>query len=249
MDNHRFELAIELASVRESGGGIGTLAEKTLHAVLKRYFEPDVLNHEVKIGPYVADIVGEDGIIEIQTAGFNKIRDKLAVFLSVARVTLVYPVPCTRWLCWADLDTGDVSKKRKSPRKGSEFDAFFELYKIKSLLTHPNLCVCLVLLDMEEYRFLNGWDKSKKRGSVRMDRIPVGLVNEIYLTCPDDYIKLIPSALPDRFTSRDYSAAAGIRLSEAQTALNVLSYVGVTQKKGKQGRLIEYERVLAENQD
>ncbi len=46
-------------------GGIGTLGEKTLHSVLKNYFEPDESRHEVKIANYVADIAAENSIIEI----------------------------------------------------------------------------------------------------------------------------------------------------------------------------------------
>ena len=33
--------------------GIGTLSEKTLHAVLKMYYEPDEDNHEVAIDGYL----------------------------------------------------------------------------------------------------------------------------------------------------------------------------------------------------
>ena len=48
-------------------GGIGTLGEKSLHAALKLYYEPDSSRHEIPVGQYVADIVNEEGIIEIQT--------------------------------------------------------------------------------------------------------------------------------------------------------------------------------------
>ena len=42
--------------------GIGTKREKTVHAVLKNYFEPFHDSQEQKIGGYIADIVGENGI-------------------------------------------------------------------------------------------------------------------------------------------------------------------------------------------
>ncbi len=67
-----------------------------MHAAVKRYLEPHSGSHEVKIGPYIADIVGEDGIIEIQTGNFDRLRAKLSVFLTVARVTVAYPIPRTR---------------------------------------------------------------------------------------------------------------------------------------------------------
>ncbi|NLZ80724.1 MAG: hypothetical protein GX913_02820, partial [Clostridiales bacterium] len=82
MDHQRFLEAYEkIAFVNRERDGIGTLSEKTLHAVLKHYFEPKIENQEVKIGSYYADIYTEEGIIEIQTKQFNKLRNKLKAFL------------------------------------------------------------------------------------------------------------------------------------------------------------------------
>lgn len=224
--------------------GIGTLSEKTLHAVLKQYFAPNVNDREIKIGRFVADIVGENGIIEIQTQGFDKLRGKLAEFLECARVTVVYPIAEIKWLCWIDRDTGDVTKKRKSPKTGTVYDAFFELYKIKQLLTHPNLSLCFILLETEEYRYLDGWSKDKKKGSSRYERLPINIVDEIILNDNGDYKKMIPEGMPAPFTTKDYAKAAKLSLSSAQTALNVLHYVSAVKRIGKQGNLYLYEQNL-----
>ena len=53
----------------------------TLHAVLKNYYEPFEQNHEIKVGRFVADIVGEQGVIEIQTRNFGNLLEKLDNFL------------------------------------------------------------------------------------------------------------------------------------------------------------------------
>ena len=76
----------------EEKNGIGTLGEKTLHAVLKYYFEPYEDNQEIKLGKYIADIVGENGVIEIQTQNFNSLRNKLENFLEFCDVVIVYPI-------------------------------------------------------------------------------------------------------------------------------------------------------------
>lgn len=229
-----------MESDREKSG-IGTLSEKTLHAVLKRYFAPGAGDREVKIGRYVADIVGENGIIEIQTQGFDKLRDKLTAFLDVARVTVVYPIAAKKWLCWIDGESGEVTKKRRSPKTGTVYDAFPELYKIKQLLGHPNLSICLVLLEIEEYRYLNGWSRDKKKGASRCDRLPVDMTGEIYLKNAVDYVKLIPESLPKPFTTKDFSKAAKINLSSAQIALNILFYKGAVNRTGKRGNAFLYE--------
>ena len=116
MDTERFLQARKEALGRVGGaGGIGTLSEKALHAALKSYYEPDFESREVKVGGFVADIVGENGIIEIQTRGFDRLRRKLDAFLEAARVTVVYPVVPKRGLCWVDPETGEIFEKRKSP--------------------------------------------------------------------------------------------------------------------------------------
>lgn len=242
MDKDRFELVCkQVVHGLRIRTGIGTLGEKTLHAALKRYMEPYDGSHEVKVGSYVADIVGENGIIEIQTRGFEKLRKKLADFLEVTTVTVVYPIAHTKWLIWLDPETGEITNKRKSPKRGTAFEAFFELYKIKPLLCHSNLKITLLLIDMEEYRNLNGWSSDRKRGSSRHERIPLELADEVLIETPADYTKLIPNGLPDKFTSKDYMKTAGLSLSGAQTALNVLSHVGAVRQTGKIGRLNLYE--------
>jgi hypothetical protein len=240
-DQQRFLEACKSVHGGHVRNGIGTLGEKTLHAVLKRYFEPDAGAHEVKIGGYVADIVGESGVIEIQTGSFHKLRKKLASFLEVTAVTVVYPVAAVKWLSWID-GTGVVSNKRKSPKKGTPYAVFFELYKIKQLLTHKNLRLCVVMLSIEEYRRLDGWSRDKKRGSTRYERIPVALTGEIHIESVSDYARLIPDALPREFTVKDFQKASGLSPRSAGLALNVLHHVGAAERVGKRGNAFVYSK-------
>lgn len=234
------QTAERIISGSRSGGGIGTLGEKTLHTVLKYYLEPDSAWHEVKVGPYVVDILGKSGIIEIQTRNFSNMRKKLEYLLADNRVTIVYPAVRQKWLSWIDPNTGEITKKRKSPKTGTPSAIFHELGRIKPLLKNPNLSLRVLLLDMEETRFLNGWSDDKKRGSHRCNRIPTKLAEDIDIRSVADYAKLLPPLLPTPFTSKDYQKAASISLRAAQTAINVLQYVGVVAHVGKQGRLFLY---------
>lgn len=221
--------------------GIGTLSEKTVHAVLKLYIAPDHTYHEQRVHNYVADIVIENSIIEIQTRNFNLLRRKLDVFLPDHEVTIVYPVARTKWLCWVNEETGEVSKPRKSPKTGTPYQIFPELYRIKSYLTHPNLHLQIVLIDIEEYRVLNGWSKDKKKGSTRNDGIPVALNEEFHIHTPTDYKRLIPDTLPSQFTTKDYKKAARLSQGIAATALNILYFMKVVDRVGKKGNFYIYE--------
>lgn len=228
-----------IASTRERYG-IGTLQEKTLHGILKDYYAPDKDMQEIPINGYVADIYTGEEIIEIQTANFNKMRDKLQSFLPEYPVTIVYPIPHIKWLSWMDEETGECSPLRKSPKKGNVYRAFYELYKIKSFLTHPNLRLCFPLLDVEEYRLLNGWSLDKKRGSHRYDRIPVAMVDEICISRTEDYMQLIPYHLEEPFTVNEFAKAVGIRKEEAQNVMHILHYLGLVERKGKKARSYAY---------
>ncbi|MHB1484430.1 MAG: hypothetical protein ACYCYI_07165 [Saccharofermentanales bacterium] len=234
MDKIRFkDSCCRIIDIERKSSGIGTLAEKTLHAVLKRYFENDENNHEIKVSSFVADILCDKGIIEIQTNNFNKLRRKLEEFLKTNPVTIVYPVASTKWLIWIDENTGEMTGKRKSPKTGSRYEIFPELYKIKQYLTNPNLRLCIILLDIEEYRMLNGWSKDRKKGSTRYERIPVDITGEIEIENIGQYAKFIPEGLPEIFTAEDYKKMSKISLRSSQTALNILNHIGTVERVGK----------------
>ena len=213
--------------------GIGTLSEKTLHAVLKLYYEPDEDKHEVAMSGYYADIYNDKGIIEIQTRQLNKLRDKLSVFLQDYHVTVVYPLPFNKWLSWVNPDNGEVQGRRKSPRHFTEYDAFYELYKIKSYLKNPNLSINLVLIDMEEYKLLNGWSYDKKRGSTRYDRVPVGIRRIVKFDRIEDYMQLVPADLKEDFTVKDFAMAAGVSVEASRYTLNILNYLEIVKRTGR----------------
>jgi len=223
--------------------GIGTLSEKTVHAILKTYYEPDEERQEIPIVNYVADIFSQGEIIEIQTRQFDKLRGKLAAFLPLYPVTIVYPIPREKWIIWIDEESGELSRKRKSPTKGNPYLVFPELYKIKSFLKDPNLRLRLAMLDIEEYRLLNGWSRDKKRGSCRYDRIPTEYVQEVEIECAADYMQFVPYEPGNAFTSKDFARETHISVSLAQTTLNILYHMGTVDRVGKKDRMYLYETV------
>jgi hypothetical protein len=110
-------------------------------------------------------------------------------------------------------------------------------------LKHPNLKLKLVMIDIEEYRLLNGWSKDKKKGSVRYDRLPIRIESEMDIDIVEDYLQLVPYDLPDEFTVKDYAKATKITEGRASTAVNILYYVGVIQRVGKKGNAFIYSVV------
>lgn len=212
---------------------IGVCKERTLHAALKSYYEPDRTRQEKPLLGYIADIFNEEGVTEIQTRDFYTMKKKLETFLPEFPVTIVYPAVRQKWLIWINPETGEVTSKRRSPKFGTPYIVFNELYSIRTLLTHTNLRLKIIMVDVEEYRQLNGWSRDKKRGSTRNERIPVGMGDEITINSKYDYIKLIPDKLPSAFYTSDYAKNAEISRSSAQTALNVLNAVDAVERIGR----------------
>ena len=245
MDTLRFEQAKEKIIGKDRQRlQIGTLSEKTVHAVVKHYYEPDEDKQEIPIEGLYADIFTGNEIIEIQTRSFDQVRKKLDRFLPEYPVTVVLPIPDTKWLIWIDEETGELTKPRKSPKKGSEYAAFKELYKIKPYLKKEGLTIVLLFLDMEEYRLLNGWSKDKKKGSSRYDGIPLRITREVRFESPSDYQILIPDSLEGEFTCAEFAKAAKINSRQANLVLNILFYLDVVKRTGKRGRAFVYEKVI-----
>lgn len=243
MSNDVFEqVCDEILKKEREQNGIGTLGEKTVHAVLKKFYEPQIENQEIRIGGYVADIFHDGEITEIQTRNFNALRKKLDVFLEEYHVTIVHPIPHNKWLVWIDEETGEMTKRRRSPRTGSIYQVFPEMYKLKMYLKDPKLHFCFPLIDMEEQRLLNGWSADRKKGSTRHDRIPIDLVDEVYIGGTEEFYKFLPEGLSEKFTVEDYRRVAKVSKKQAQTAITVLSYIGTIERVGTKNRFYLYKR-------
>ena len=203
INEQAFEAAKEkIIGISRERRQIGTLSEKTVHAVIKNYYEPDEDKQEIPIEGMFADIFTGTEIMEIQTRNFDKLREKLNRFLPLFPVTIVLPLPSVKWLIWIDETTGEITEKRKSPKKGSAYDAFKELYRIKPYLKETNLTIRLLFLELEEYRLLDGWSKDKKRGSHRYDRIPQKITDEMIFSCKEDYMQLVPAVFSEKDSVR-----------------------------------------------
>lgn len=236
MDTSKFALACEQVRKQHERYNIGTYQEKTVHAVLKQYFQPDSAFHEQPVAGFVADICFGDEIYEIQTKQFYHLKRKLAAYLNDQyQITIVYPISVQKWLSWIDVETGERTERRKSPRKGHAADVFQELYPIREYLANDRLRICLMLLETEEYRLLDGYGKDKKKRSTRYDHIPLQLEREVWLCSSADYRQLIPETLPDVFTSKEFAAAAHIAVSTARCGLLLLHQLGLVKRIAKQG--------------
>lgn len=243
MDGERFLDACRKEVGREyERNSVGLLSEKTLHAVLKSYFESDRTYHEVKLGAFYADIFRDGEVTEIQTRSLSSLRGKLDAFLPSYPVRVVYPIPYEKRLIWLDKESGEAQPPKRVGRRGSFYDAGREIWYLSNYLLHPNLTIHLLLIDMDEYRLM-GKGQSKHYGAVRYNRIPKALRDELILHDAADYAALFPDALSLPFTAKDFRRAVKGGPRTAPALLSVLFRLGIVRRVGKDGNAYLYEKV------
>lgn len=223
------------------GASIGTLGEKTLHGVLKYYYEPDPERHEVAVGDYVADIVGENGVIEIQTRSLAPIRAKLMGLAELCRVTVVHPVIVSKRITVIDAGTGEAVSSRMSPKHGSVYSEVRSIYPVRELLADGSVALRLPLLTADELRLTGVRTNRRKKqrgraGEYISDLRPTGIAGEIVLSEPSDYAALLPEGLPEVFGSQEFAAAARTDIQSARMTLNLLTATGQVLRSGRDGK-------------
>lgn len=238
-----YRIAADVTEEEQRRAGIGTYKEKRLHIILKRYFEEDPACHEIPVKGFIADILREGVITEIETKGFSGLGPKLAAYLPEYRVQLVHPLAGRKYVSWIDPETGVLSPRHLSPKKEGICDLLFELVRILPYADHPRLEVLGPVLELDEYRRADGWDRTGKRGSHRVERIPTELTDMIELITDDDYRRAIPDSLPDAFTVKEFAKAARTRTETARAAMKVLEKRGVLIPVGRAGRAVTYGRI------
>ena len=234
-----FSDAIDRATIGYEDGGIGTFSEKILHRSLKFYFEPDEAKHEVEHLGAVADILGDNGIIEIQTGSLGKLKPKLDRFLPDTKVTIVHPIIETKQICRINTETGESLPPRKSTKKGRASDALRELYSIRHYIPNDNLTVIIAFVDVIETRMLSGSMKVGRKKTQKLESIPTSLNSTLVHRENKDYFLLLPEDLPNKFSAAEFEKITKMKGINAHGALMLLLQLGVLTRE-KDGRAYIY---------
>ena len=263
IDKKRFEsICLSVAAEGLDAGGIGTMSEKRMHKALKRYICSDEGCHEVRIKPdgsvsydendksgrggYIADIFDNGKIFEVQTGSFYPLRAKIKFYLDNTdfEVTVVHPIIDTKWSVWIDPETGDTTKRRRSPKKEDKYTLLSEIFWLSEHLDSPRLNFRGLFIEVEEYRLLDGWSKDKKRGSNRYERIPLAIIDDLTVSAREIGKSLLPEGLPEEFTATDLGKITKLRGKKLYGALKVLCAARTIEKGEKKGRSFVYRRTL-----
>ena len=137
----------------------------------------------------------------------------------------------------------DFLFKKKSKDAEPALGVTSEMCAAPKAKKHPSQ---LELLEVEEVRLRDGWGRDGKRGSHRYEYIPLALLDEVVLACPEDYAEhFLPQeeALPSPFTAAQYARATGLRGKAAYALLHILTDLGFLSPADKIGRAGAWKRV------
>ena len=222
---------------------IGTKKETSLHRDLKFRYAGSGGETELEVAGYIADCRNAAGdYIEVQTGNFGSLRQKAQKLSELGTLRIVYPVVVTKYLEVTD-SSGKRLYRRKSPLRGSLWNLFDELIYAPDLPLLPRLVIELALVDAAELRVRDGKGSWRRKGTSIRDRRLITLHETICLGKPADYLRFIPFAKNEHFTSAALGEKAGITAGSARKALYVLTKMGLLEKTGKQGRSALYRIV------
>lgn len=227
---------------------IGTLNEKPLHAALKQWYtQPNDLT-EASVDGFTVDIVRGDLLIEIQTCNLSAIRRKLTILVEHHPVRLVYPIAQDKWIV-RQSKNGKGVLGRKSPKRGTIETIFEELVSVPRLLAHPNFSMDVLLIQEEQVRRYDdacnpqgAFGSWRRRGRATHERRLLQVVGRRLFETPNDMLALVPTTLPEPFTTTDLAQAFGHPLWLAQKMAYCLREMGAIVIVGKRGRGILYIR-------
>ncbi|MBQ9131603.1 MAG: hypothetical protein IJX62_03930 [Clostridia bacterium] len=226
--------------------GIGTMQEKRMHAVIKRFLCEDASFHEVGLADtrYVSDVRIGDLAYEVQTGAFYPMRRKIDHYLEATdcTVTVVHPIPRIKWSCHIDATTHEVTPRRKVAG-GRPLDVLPELYCLLPHLGNPRLRVHLLLLEVQDFRLTDFARKGRRGSSRRYERVPLSLVGEMELYSPEDFRVFLPEDLPQPFTVKQFSEQTKLRGRDAYSAVRVLAALGLLAPADPIGRSMAFRVV------
>jgi hypothetical protein len=224
---------------------IGTLSEKSIHSLVKDYIEPNKEYQEVKVGNYIADIKKDNLIYEIQTQQFKNLLGKINYYTSCKyRTIIVHPIAKNKYINWVEPSSMEIVERRKTPHKGVIQDIFKELYWIVDYLDNPLVELNIILLDVEEYKYLDGYGQNSKKRATKIDKVPTKVNEIVQIKSISDLIKFLPDTLPEKFTSKDFIKHSKCNKRWAGSGLKMLRDRGIINIVEKSGNSFIYTRSI-----
>jgi hypothetical protein len=113
---------------------------------------------------------------------------------------------------------------------------FKELVRLPTLVKEPNFSVEVLLTQEEEIWQDDGKGSWRRKGWSIVDRRLLNVIDRIVFTGPPDFHTLLPTALPQPFTTYDLAQTLSMPRSLAQKMVYCLKEMEILSIVGKTGR-------------
>ena len=220
---------------------IGTLNEGALHAALKQHYGGSDAQFEVPFLGFVADVVRDGTIFEIQTSSFSGLERKMRALADQCPVVLVHPIAAQKTLVrLKDSSSGEYTR-RKSPKKGALCHILGELVYLPSLLNHPNFAVEVALINEEQHSTYDAKARRGRGGWRMRGRHLLALVDRMRIDAVEDLLGFVLEPLESPFSTQDLAKAMGQPVHLARQLAYCLRHGGLISVCGKQGNALLYQ--------
>lgn len=207
--------------------------ESSLHSSIKKWYFLEGDRIEAKVDDFIVDIVRGDLLIEIQTANFSAIKQKLRRLLKDHKVRLVHPIPKKKWIVHRSMSNGGITGRRMSPKRGSLYDLFSELIRISDLFPIGNLSVEVLMIEVEEIWCNDGKGSWRRKGASIEDRKLISILESVMFENKMDFLRVLPKDLPNLFTNRNLAENLRISINQSRKMTYSLRKIGTIRDAGK----------------
>ncbi len=226
--------------------------ETALHRQLKLAYATSADTTEVTFDAFRIDAINRAGeLIEIQHAGLGAIRSKIRKLLDHdqrPKVRIVKPIVARKWIVTRDRDTGEVVRRRLSPKRGVVADIFLDLVHFTKLFPHPHLTLEIVLVDLQEDRIPKLKHRFRRKNYESLEQTLLALNETVQLRKSSDLWKLLPKVrLPKAFDTAELARQIQRPRWFAQKVAYCLRDSQAIEVVGKQGNSQLYRRVPRPN--
>lgn len=218
--------------------------ELSLHRQLKALYENESSETEAWVGEFRIDVVDHAGqrLVEIQSAALAALRGKTRQLLADGHhVWIVKPLAARKFLVTRDKKGEEIVSRRWSPTRENLFHVFLELVHFVDVFPHPKLTLELLLTIQEEQRVARPPRRWKGKNYRVADRLLTSIEQRYELRTVQDLRRLLPTTLPNSFTTEDLAKCAGIPRWLAQKIAYCLRKTAAVQLAGKRGHALLYE--------
>lgn len=224
--------------------GIGTYNEKRIHRIIKKFVCDDESCFEVKVGRYVADVLKDGHITEIQTAGFQSLTSKIGYYLESTdlHVTLIHPLIAQKRIVRADKESGELFYAKTSPKHQKPSDALPELLYVAEFIGNPRFEIKLFMISADEYRYSEKM-RYRKKGAYDNDIILRELLSTELIDENAIRDLVTPSLRDGTHSASDFGKALGMSGRRLYRALACLVKLNILEKIPAGKRSYKYRYV------